>query len=342
MKKEKVDNEKRNHRKSQRKMFTYEMGRRLTSWIPFQDVFFKTTKKKRKIKRLIFIWGLLAVPIVHWLVFWLYANANSILLAFKNIDFGNGGREYWTLNNFAEVYKMFSEGNAAQEMLHYGANTFKFWILAIILGIPWSLFITYLFHKKMLGSKVFRVLLYLPSIINAVAFAGMFEAFAGGNGSAGYILKEYFGMKRVPSWFQEDEYAIYALLFFNLFTGFSGNLVLYSGAIANVDNEVTEAAYMDGVTMWQEIRHIIIPMMWPTISMTIITSFAGLFGASGPILLFTQSLHSTWTWGYWIFDQVRLYNNYYVPAALGLCFTIVAFPIAMFIKHTMEKLYTTE
>ena len=55
MKKEKVDNEKRNLRRSQRKMLTYEIGRCLTSWIPFQDVLFKTTKNKRKIKRLIFI-----------------------------------------------------------------------------------------------------------------------------------------------------------------------------------------------------------------------------------------------------------------------------------------------
>ena len=120
------------------------------------------------------------------------------------------------------------------------------------------------------------------------------------------------------------------------------NYLLYYGNFKSIPKDYTEAAYMDGVCMWQELIYIEIPLMWPTISQTIITSFAGLFGASGPILLFTQNLSSTWTFGYWIFDQVRVYQNYYVPAALGLCFTLIAFPIAQLIRKVVDRMFTTE
>lgn len=336
--KEKIENEKLLRRKRCISMNLYEIGRLIWNILPFKTIFSKYGNMKLRKKQLIFIWTMLAIPIAHFLVFWVYVNVDSILLAFRNIDFSNGGQEYWTLSNFKEVYHLFTEGN----MLHYGFNTLKFWLLSLVMGIPWSILLTYAFHKKIMGRKVYRVLIYLPSIICSVALAGIFQSVISGNGLFGSMLLKYFGWERIPAWFGEDEYATGMLLIYNAFFGFAGNYILYSGAMANVDREITEAAYMDGVSMWQELLYIDVPLMWPTISMTIITSFAGLFGASGPILLFTPYKESTYTFGYWIFDQVRQYQSYYVPAALGLCFTVIAFPIALLIKKKLDNMYTIE
>lgn len=304
------------------------------------------TKKKKgtNIKRhqTIFVWSMLAIPIAHFLVFWVYVNFDAILLAFRNIDFANGGKEYWTLNNLKEIYHMFTEGGIGTDMVKYGLNTLKFWLLSTVWAIPHSIILTYVFHKKLKGAKIYRVLLYLPSIISAVALAGIFDAFINSNGAVGYVLQNFLGVDRVPSWFQESEYAVGALLFYNFFFGFAGQYILYSGAMANIDKEITEAAYMDGVSMWQELLYIDIPLMWPTISMTLIVSFGALFGASGPILLLTPNMESTYTFGYWIFDQVRRYQAYYIPAALGLCFTCVAFPVCMMVKRVVESMFRTE
>lgn len=338
MSKEKVENEKSIRRRREVSMFVYEIGRRTRGLLPFAGRHSGKRGKKFQLKRTIFIWSMLFIPILNFLVFWLYVNFDSILLAFQNIDYSSGGHEYWTFGNFKEIARLFKEGN----MIQYGLNTLKFWVLSTIWSIPHSILLTYVFHKKLRGRKVYRVLLYIPSIICSVALAGIFESFINSQGALGYILTNYFNVARIPSWFQESEYATWALLFYNFFFGFAGQYILYSGAMANIDTEITEAAYMDGVSMWQEILYIDIPLMWPTISMTIITSFGGLFGASGPILLFTKGLQSTWTFGYWIFDQVRVYQAYYIPAALGLCFTLIAFPIAMLVKHITGKMFTTE
>ncbi len=300
-------------------------------------------KKKRvlkaKTKQTIFVWTMLAIPIANFLVFWLYVNFDSILLAFRNMDFASGN-EYWTLNNFKEVWNKFTEPAGEYSLLDFGLNTLKFWSLSVFWGIPHSILLTYVFHRKLKGYKVFRILLYLPTIICAVVMAGIFESFISGNGAFGAILTNVFNIARVPSWFQETEYATWMLLFYTFFFGFAGHYVIFSGAIARVDQEIMDVARLEGATMWQELWYVYIPLMWPTISMTIITSFAGIFGASGPILLFTPYMESTYTWGYWIFNEVRILQSYYIPATLGLCFTIVAFPLCLLVRKVVEGIYS--
>ena len=294
---------------------------------------------KQKTKTTIFIWSMLALPLLNLLVFWVYVNIDSILMAFRNIDFAAGGVEYWTLDNFKEIFKMFTEENPNYDMVLYGINTMKYWMLGTLWSIPHSIILTYVFHKKLRGKKFFRVMLYLPSIICSVVLASIFEAFVSGKGVLGTVMMQYFGATRVPAWFQEAEYANPMLLFYSFFFGFAGNYILFSGAMAKISKEVQEAAVLDGVSMWQELWHIYIPLMWPTISMTIVTSFAGIFGATGSILLFTPNFTETFTFGYWIYDQVRRYQSYFIPSALGMIFTLVAYPLCLLVRKIVTSIY---
>ncbi len=328
---------KRERRKRAVALSTYEVKRSVG-----QALFGRFRKKtilSAKANELIFIWVMLAIPIVNFLIFWLYVNFNSILLAFKNIDFGGTGDEYWTLNNFKNIFEMFKSSDTTGGLVRYGLNTLKFWALSTFWSIPHSILLTYVFQKKVVGHKFFRVMLYLPSIICAVVMAGIFESFIAQDGAVGYIASHFFGVEEWPLWFSQSEYATNALLFYSFFFSFAGHYVIFSGAMARIPTEITEAALMDGVTMWKELWYVDIPLMWPTISMQIVIQFSGIFGASGAILLLTPNLNSTWTMGYWIFDQVRMSNSYYLPAALGLMFTLIAFPLGLLVRKLVTSVY---
>lgn len=328
---------KRVRRKRSLQMLFYEIGRIVT------QILFGRLRSKRilkaKTKQTIFIWGMLAIPILNFLVFWVYVNFNSILLAFQNIDYAGGGEVYWTLENFKTVFDMFANPTEGTDFWQYGANTLKFWSLSVFWGIPHSILLTYVFHKKLKGSKVYRIILYLPSIICGVVVAEVFASFISDSGPLGYALINLCNVDRVPGWFTEQEFATNMLLFYAFFFGFAGHYVIFSGAMAKIPREITEAALLDGVGMWKELWYIVIPLMWPTISMQIVVSFAGIFGASGNILLFTPNVKSTWTLGYWIFDQVRQYQSYYIPATLGLVFTVIAFPLGLLVRKLVNSIY---
>ena len=294
---------------------------------------------KHKTKQTIFVWTMLAIPLAHFLLFYVYVNFNSIMLAFKNIDFANGGKEYWTFDNFKEIFRMFKEGGKGVNMSLYAKNTLKFWALNVFWTLPWSLVLTYVFHKKLRNYKFFRIMLFIPSLICGVVGSTVFSSFIAPNGVFGRILTDVFNVSRVPNWFMEEETAMGALLFHSWFFSFTGSYIIFSGAMARIPQEIQEAALLDGAGMWREIWNIYIPLMWPTLSLSILGIFTGIFGASGAILLFTPNMESTFTLGYWIYDQVRVYNSYYLPAALGLLFTLIAFPISLFIRWLVTRIW---
>ena len=91
--------------------------------------------------------------------------------------------------------------------------------------------------------------------------------------------------------------------------------------------------------MAREMFSIIVPMMWPTLSTTIILAMTGIFTASGPMLLFTEGKFDTMTISYWIFDQVNFSNSYEYPSAVGLTFTLLGLPIVFGARALMNHMY---
>jgi ABC-type sugar transport system permease subunit len=148
------------------------------------------------------------------------------------------------------------------------------------------------------------------------------------------------GQEVAIEWVVDEQYSMFTILFYTVWTGFGGNIVMLTGAIHRIPEDVIEYGKLEGISMTRELFSIVIPLMWPTISMTIVTSFAGIFGATGSILLFTPNLDQTFTFGYWIYDQVRRYQSYYIPSALGLIFTVIAYPLCLLVRKLVTSIWS--
>lgn len=289
-------------------------------------------RKKKNWGERIFIIVMLAWPIFHFLVFWLYVNFDSLLLAFQKPESFGSDKMVWTLDNFKFVYHEFFEGGT--EMWIALRNTFLYFASSMLV-FPLALIMTYFIYKKIPGYKVFRVIFYFPTIISASVTASIFKYIIAGNGPVAMFL-ELFG-KDMPFLLNDSSTAIWTLIFYMHFFGLGGNLVLLGGSMSKIDTSVLEAAKIDGVSAMQELIHIIIPMMWPTIATILTLAFTGIFTASGPILLFTKGGYETMSLSYWIFDKVKFGNSYNEPAAVGFVFMILSIPIVFGMRHLLEK-----
>ena len=109
--------------------------------------------------------------------------------------------------------------------------------------------------------------------------------------------------------------------------------------MSRIPEEVTDSAALDGVSMWEELFKIYIPMIWPTLSTILITTAASLLCTNGPILLLTNGAGNTYDIGFYIYNKVQVQGQYGVPAALGLVLTFVTFPIVMTTRHFVNKVY---
>lgn len=112
---------------------------------------------------------------------------------------------------------------------------------------------------------------------------------------------------------------------------------MLSGAMTHIDESIIEAAKIDGVTMGKEITHVVIPLVWPTLSTLMIFQFVNLFGSTGPILLFTQGAYDTRTIAYWIYEQVYYGSSYFYPSAIGMIFTLIGTPIALGMRKLLNS-----
>lgn len=286
----------------------------------------------------IFLVVMLTVPIIHWVIFWLFLNFQSIMMAFQ---FPNGS---WTLSNFKTLWLTVNAPKS--EILMAVKNTFMWFGLNNFIIFPFTIMLNYFFFKKIPGYKAFRILLYIPGLLSGVATSAMIQQLVGANGPLGIILKG-FGMKDVPAFFQDSDWSNTSMIIYTLWHSWGASMLLLGGTYARVPQEVLESAMIDGCGPFRELVQIVIPMISNTLVTMIILNCTGIFGASGPIHLFTPgeqaSTYGTLTLAYWIFDTVISGSgNYNTVACTGLVFTAIAVPVILTIRWLLEKIPVVE
>lgn len=292
----------------------------------------RATKKKRLDYAFVFI--MLLIPIVHFIIFWIIVNFNSILLSFKRLDIVTG-KEYFTLENFKSIWNLLKTGDLKSAMI----NTLITSGFQIFFLVPWSFFLSYFLFKKVALTGVWRVFLFLPSILPAIFLTGMFYYAIQVGGPIGKLWNFMFHSE-IPALLMENRFAKWTVLFYFFFTNFGGQFILFSGAMSRIPTETLEAARLDGVGMFREMFTMVLPLIWPTFSMILVLNFASVFTATGPILLLTKGQAETSTVSYWIFDNVNGADaSLYLPATLGLSCTIVLYPLISFVRWITGKVF---
>lgn len=308
----------------------------------------KVKPKKIKYKKdaLLFNLACLIVPVVQWLIFWLYVNAQSITLAFKNPltgewDFSINYKWIWMLQLKIERTSLKFNGS----LLMAFENTMKFFALGIFVTLPLCLFISYFIYKKIYGYKFFRIIFYLPAVIPAVVLTTVFKESVLPSG----IINSIFHNIPETGLLFNQKTALGATMVYSLLTGFTTNVLLFSGGMSRIPEEVMEAAKLDGVGPFREVISLIIPLIWPTLTTQIVLAFTSMFTTGAPVMLLNKGQHGTMTISYWLFyaiagDGVGGINDAgaYRVSAVGLALTVVAVPIILGIRKLFSRVEDIE
>ncbi len=308
----------------------------------------KTTATNVKRRQTGFLFFLLTIPVVHWLIFWLYVNLQSFVLAFQSYTID--GSEF-TLENFQEVWRLITSpvNNTLGLAL---LNTLKYFATTVCVIIPLCLVVSFFFYKKIMGYKAFRVIFYLPAIISSLVMVTAYSEFIDPNGPLGALMKMVGITPNGRSMLSRPETATNTIIVYTIWTGMTTNVLLFSGGMARVPIEVLEAAKLDGVGPGRELVNIIFPLIWPTFSTQLIFTMTGLFSAGGPILLFTKGQYDTTTVSFWIFSKVygdvssgspsASMAEYNIVSCAGMCFTAIGMPLILGVRKLLDKIEAVE
>ncbi|MBR6737591.1 MAG: sugar ABC transporter permease [Clostridia bacterium] len=307
----------------------------------------------RKTKRLIFYTLMIAIPFINFLVFYVYVNIDSILMAFQRYQYKTNGEMgfdvSFTLDNFRVVYEYINRS----DYWYMIGNSLTLYVIKLFFGTGFALVFSYYVYKKFMFAGVFRVLLYLPSIISGVVMAMIYtyilkDVLPGlSNGKIGYLLDTADG-------------AFPALLGYTIFFSFGVNVLMYTGSMSGINESVVESAHLDGANVVQEFIHITIPMIWPTMITFIVSGIAAMFTDQMGLYTFFKDVAppGVSTVGYFIYTRtlhadmvgdpnayINLNNpdikisllSYPQLSALGLVITAFTLPLALFAKWAMTK-----
>lgn len=301
----------------------------------------KAKKKKtmtRKQKRMFFICGMLALPLLQWLVFFVYVNINSVLMAFQTIDLKTGDMR-WTLDNFR---RFVNEWNALPHLKNAVKNSAYAGVNSLIMTTL-SLTLSYFFYKKVPGRTLFRIIYFLPNIISIVVYTMVYKFMFDTSVGPINIWLNRLGVDSadLPMWFGDRNIAYFLVLAYCMWVGVGSNILVIGAAMENLSEDVMEYSRLEGVGYTRELFQIVTPMIWPTLSVSLLGSITVMFTLFIQVELLTEGgpAGSSATIAYLINGLIRSANaDLEWGAGMGLCFTIIATPIIIIVKKLLDKI----
>lgn len=292
---------------------------------------------------------MVGIPFLFFLVFWVYVNFSSVVIAFQD-DFGK-----FTIQNFSDVFNAFADKDM------YGWNfgavlwrTVRLWFYVNLLCVLPSLFSTYVLYKKIPGHYVFRVIFMIPTVLAGIVWAMIMKNMVSVGGPI-LLLAEAFGIE-IPyeisvtgSLLASSLTAYITIVIINLIPHIIGFNMIISGAYARIPQELFEVGKLEGVNFVREFFAVSMPMVWPTIVVAMISNLSTIFTLEGNVFLYTMGNYETGTMGFYIYYLTyRIAGNadtgfvsYGYPAAIGLTITCFTIPVVLFGKYVLKKMVET-
>ena len=168
-------------------------------------------------------------------------------------------------------------------------HTMMFAVLMVPVAIILPLFLAILINKKPPGFKLFRALIYMPSIVPLTAAGTIFTMiFMKDTG----ILASIFGVETlwfVDTWFTfelfgkqiEIVYAWVPIFFMCLWGGWGGNFIILNAGLENVPKSLYEASSIDGCSSFKKILYVTIPGIKGQLVLCLFTTIIGYLGLYG-------------------------------------------------------------
>lgn len=304
----------------------------------------RKVRKKGKLgasdkKDIIFICLVALLPVVQFLIFYVYVNINSVVMAFQKYVIDpdtNRGSYVWNgLENFSRVVKEFSRNGNLFIALK---NSCIYYIVTVLIGISIGLFCSFYIYKSRKGASFFKIMLFLPSIISSMALIVIFKYCA--NFGIPAILRSWFGAE-TGSLINTESTAFGTVLFYCIWFGIGSNVLIYLGTMSGISESLVEAAELDGANMFQEFWHVTLPSVYPTISTFVVTGLAAFFTADMGLYSFFSygAPNSVQTIGYYLLKETMgaSFSEYPYLASLGLVFTIITIPLTIVVRRALKK-----
>ncbi|GIO88748.1 ABC transporter permease [Paenibacillus faecis] len=279
------------------------------------------TLSYKKQKRLI-IFSFLLIPVALLLLFTYYPAAKLVYFSFTNWDGYSPEKPWVGLDNYREVF-------SNPDIFGVFAHNFAYFVMGLIQNAI-AIYFAVILNSRLRGRNMFRLLLFLPYIMNGVAVAFMFGyVFDTTQGSLNLFLNS-IGLTGLgeTSWLGTEGLVNYSLASTGLWRFMGYNMVIYIASLQAIPSDIYEAAKIDGANAWQTFWRMTLPNMKPVIQLNLFLTVTGALEVFDLPFVLTKGgpAGASQTYVQRVVETAFAYNNYGLASAMSiiLLFFVVA------------------
>ena len=179
----------------------------------------------------------------------------------------------------ATYIKLFTpDANGTIDILKYAGNTVVLWLGGAIPQIGIALLLASFFTSYRLnikGQQFFKTVIYMPNLIMASAFSMLFFTLFSNVGPVNQLLMQ-MGIAEQPIDFFSIKITVRGLIcLMNFLLWFGNTTILLMAGIMGIDQNMFEAANIDGASATQTFFKVTLPLLTPILVYTVITALIG-------------------------------------------------------------------
>ncbi|MEK0315700.1 ABC transporter permease [Cohnella sp. 56] len=287
---------------------------------------------------------LMMLPPLAWLIIFMYVPMYGVQIAFRSFRAVDGisGSPWVGLKYFKKFFHSY-------DSMQVLANTFEVCFYTLLAGFPLYVLLALLLNNtnRRRFRRFVQMSTFAPYFISITVVVGMLIQFLSVQdyGIVNNIIR-FFGGEPIlfmtkPEWFS----SIYT--WSNIWQGAGFNAIIYIAALAGIDQELYEAAVVDGASKLRRMLHIDLPGIMPTVSITFILAIGQVMnlGFFDKIYLMQNSLNldrseviSTYVYKTGLASSLP---NYSYAAAIGLFNTMINLVLLLLANRISRRVNQT-
>ena len=297
----------------------------------------RTHRIKREITRNWLLYVML-LPAVAFVLVFSYWPMSGIVLAFKDYKtkLGIFGSPWVGMQNFEFLRISGKLGPLTRNTFLYNL---AFLTLGIVLEMGFAIIINEVVGRKF--KKTLQTVMFLPYFISWVVVAAiMYNMFNFEKGTVNNVLRS-LNMEPFDLYNNGSAWPV-LLVLVNAWKRTGYGMVVYLAAITGMDQEMFEAASIDGANVWQKIRHITIPSLVPQMMILLLLGIGNVF--RGDFGLFYQTVKSNATLlpytdilDTYVYRSLMSSGDIGMSAASGLYQSVLCFITICLANFTVKK-----
>jgi len=285
------------------------------------------------------VYLLLLIPAIVYVIIFNYIPMGGAVIAFKNYNYSAGifGSAWVGLKNFRFLLISNKLWTLTRNTLAYN---FAFIVIGMFLEVMFAVIINEM--RSRWFKKTFQSFMFLPFFVSWVVAVSVIQTLLDYDNGLVTRIVESFGGNMTNIYTTAAPWP-FLLVFFRMWKGVGYGTIIYLSAVTSIDQEMYEAADIDGANSWQKVFKVTIPNLVPTMIIMFLLAvgqiFRGDFGmffqlvGNNGVLLETADILDLY-----VYRALSSGTNLGMSAAAGLYQSVLCFATIMTVNYIVKKI----